>query len=178
MKKVSAVINAAALFFFLGTFVPAYAMQNQEEHPKAEHQEAPKGHGSQESRKQNGHPQGTHGKSQMQMQQHNRPPAKNTHHANYNNHHSAPAHAQYRGRIPQDRYSAHFGRAHRFRVQHVTIVQGHPRFQYSGYWFQLGTPWPAGWSYDDDCYIDYVNGFYYLYNPIHPGVRIRVVVIQ
>jgi len=77
-------------------------------------------------------------------------------------------------RIPEDRFHAHFGRDHHFRIGHPTFVAGRPRFQYSGYWFQLLSPWPAVWSYDDDCYIDYLDGEYWLFDPMHPGMRIEV----
>lgn len=80
------------------------------------------------------------------------------------------------GRIPDDHFRAHFGREHHFRVSRPTIIEGRPRFQYSGYWFEILDPWPAGWSYDDDCYIDYVDDGYYLFDPRYPGVRIAIVV--
>jgi hypothetical protein len=82
------------------------------------------------------------------------------------------------GRIPDDRFLAKFGRQHTFRVSRPVIVAGQPRFQYSGYWFQFQQPWPDGWSYDDQCYIDYVDDGYYLFNPVHPGIRIAVMVIS
>jgi hypothetical protein len=80
-------------------------------------------------------------------------------------------------RIPDDRFRAHFGREHHFRVSHPTIIEGRPRFQYSGYWFEFVDPWPANWSYDDDCYIDYVDDGYWLYDPRYPGMRIAVLVV-
>jgi hypothetical protein len=85
--------------------------------------------------------------------------------------------ASQRERIPDDKFRAHFGHDHHFRPGRPVIVDNEPRFQYSGYWFQFADPWPAGWSYDDDCYIDYVDDGYYLFDPVHPGVRIAVTVI-
>jgi hypothetical protein len=82
------------------------------------------------------------------------------------------------GRIPDDRFRANFGRQHSFRIGRPTVIEGQPRFQYSGYWFEFEDPWPAGWSYDDDCYIDYVGDGYYLFDPRYPGVRIAVIVIS
>lgn len=82
------------------------------------------------------------------------------------------------GRIPDDRFREHFGREHRFHVGHPTIVVGRPRFQYASYWFEIVEPWPAGWSYDDDCYIDYVDDGYWLFDPLYPGVRVAIVVVQ
>jgi hypothetical protein len=82
------------------------------------------------------------------------------------------------GHIPDDQFREHFGREHRFHVGHPTIVVGRPRFQYASYWFEIVEPWPAGWSYDDDCYIDYVDDGYWLFDPLYPGVRVAVVVVQ
>ena len=81
-------------------------------------------------------------------------------------------------RIPEEKFRARFGRKHHFHVEHAHIVnQGQPEFVYSGYTFELSDPWPAEWSFDDDCYIDYVGDDYYLYDVAHPGIRILVFVI-
>lgn len=89
-------------------------------------------------------------------------------------------HAQPAGRgarIPDDKFRAHFGHGHTFRAQTV-IVEGRPQFQYSGYSFQLVDAWPADWAYTDDCYIDYIDGEYFLFDLLHPGVRIAVFVVM
>jgi len=78
------------------------------------------------------------------------------------------------GRIPDDRFRASFGHEHVFVINRPVIVEGHPRFQYGGYWFGFGEPWPVGWNYSDNVYVDYVDGGYYLYNPVHAGVRISI----
>jgi hypothetical protein len=87
----------------------------------------------------------------------------------------------YRGyRIPDDRFRAHFGRGHGFRVRNapILVVGGYPRFQYGGFWFSVVDPWPEYWErtwYEtDDVYVDYVNDGYYMYNRHHPGVGIAV----
>ena len=83
------------------------------------------------------------------------------------------------GRIPDDRFHANFGREHHFRIgQRPVIVEGAPRFQYGGYWFELAQPWPTDWVYTDDFYIDYLDGDYYMYDPRFPAVRILVYVIE
>jgi hypothetical protein len=82
-----------------------------------------------------------------------------------------------RGRIPEDRFRASFGREHTFRVGHPVIVAGQPRFQYGGYWFAIAQPWPGGWLYTDPVYIDYVGGGYYLFNPVHPGIQLSINVV-
>lgn len=91
--------------------------------------------------------------------------------------HSSP-HAQQSGRIPDDKFRAHFGRQHTLVIKQPTIVEGQPRFQYSGYWFTIVDPWPVGWAYTDQCYIDYVDGEYFLFDLLHPGVRIALTVVM
>jgi hypothetical protein len=80
------------------------------------------------------------------------------------------------GRIPDDKFRAHFGRNHTFSAKAV-IVQGRPQFQYGGYSFQLVDAWPVGWAYTDECYIDYIDGEYFLFDVLHPGVRVAVLVV-
>jgi hypothetical protein len=83
-----------------------------------------------------------------------------------------------RGRhIPDEQFRASFGQQHRFHVQRERIVSSpQPVVFYGGYNFQLVEPWPSEWSYDDDCYIDYVDDGYYLFDAYHPGFRIAVFV--
>lgn len=88
--------------------------------------------------------------------------------------HNAPAaHGE---RIPDNDFHAHFGSQHHFRAQGI-IIAGHPEFRYQGYNFQLVQPWPAGWAYTDDCYIDYIDGQYYLIDLVHPGIRLAIVIM-
>lgn len=96
-------------------------------------------------------------------------------------HHSWRERGGYRGyRIPENRFRAHFGRGHWFRVHTVPVivVGGYPRFQYGGFWFSMVDPWPEYWAptwYEtDDVYVDYVNDGYYMYNRRHPGVAIAI----
>lgn len=81
--------------------------------------------------------------------------------------------------IPDDQFRTHFGRQHTFHVQRSQIVNvSQPVVVYGGYSFELIDAWPADWSYDDDCYVDYVDGEYFLFDALHPGLRIVVVVIE
>ena len=91
---------------------------------------------------------------------------------------SRPESPQRGVRIPDDRLREHFGRNHKFRVERIVLVENRPRFQYTGYWFELIDPWPADWSYSDDCYIDYIDEEYFLINPMHPGIRFAVIVVE
>lgn len=81
------------------------------------------------------------------------------------------------GHIPDDKFRQHFGRSHTVVINQPTIVEGQPRFQYGGYWFIISQPWPAGWAYSDQCYIDYVDGEYVLFDLMHPGVSIVLNVV-
>jgi hypothetical protein len=78
--------------------------------------------------------------------------------------------------IPDDKFRTQFGRQHTVVIRQPVIVEGQPRFQYAGYWFIISDPWPAEWAYTDDCYIDYVDGDYFLFDLLHPGVRIALFV--
>jgi hypothetical protein len=80
-------------------------------------------------------------------------------------------------RIPDEHFRAHFGHEHHFAVRNVTVVNGQRRFAYGGYNFAFADAWPAGWAYTDDCYIDFVDGGYFLFNLRHPGVRVAVTVL-
>lgn len=81
-------------------------------------------------------------------------------------------------RIPDDKFRAHFGRQHTFVVNRPVIVEGQPRFQYASYWFEIVDPWPVGWAYTDDCFIDFIDGEYFLFDVLHPGVRVVVFVVD
>ena len=81
------------------------------------------------------------------------------------------------GHIPDNQFHAHFGHEHTFRASTV-IVSGQPQFQYGGYTFELVDAWPADWAHTDDCYVDYIDGEYFLFDLLHPGLRIAVFVIM
>ncbi len=84
--------------------------------------------------------------------------------------------------IPQDHYTSYFGPSHAFRMYSypVMVVGGYPRFQYGGYYFNVVDPWPQYWSNDwyanDDVYVDYYGGGYYLHNRRYPRDRIAISV--
>lgn len=82
------------------------------------------------------------------------------------------------GHIPDDKFRAHFGRAHTVVINRPVIVEGQPRFQYGGFWFVISDPWPGDWAYSDQCYIDYIDGEYFLFDLLHPGVRIALIVVM
>ena len=78
------------------------------------------------------------------------------------------------GSIPEARFRASFGSSHTFHVNRSEFANGSGRFQYGGSWFNVLDPWPAGWLYTDSVYVDYLNGGYFLCDPVHPGVYISI----
>ena len=78
------------------------------------------------------------------------------------------------GRISDDSYRAHFGHGHSFHMMRPQMIGGYNRFQYGGYWFGFNEGWPVGWDYNDDFYVEYVDGVYYMFNVRHPGFRLTL----
>ncbi|MGA2482583.1 MAG: hypothetical protein ABSF92_05650 [Candidatus Acidiferrales bacterium] len=79
------------------------------------------------------------------------------------------------GRISNDHYAASFGSGHSFHVNRGDY--DHRRFQYGGYSFGFIDPWPVAWGYSDDVYVVYMDGGYYMYDRVHPGVRISINIL-
>lgn len=151
--KQNRVISTALLFLLLGTTGFAYEKKG----PKQ------KGGGGQKAQ----HTQQAQqrGKQQGQRVADNR--GNNGFHGKGNN-------GNHYGRIPDDHFRANFGRGHAFRMGSPRFIDGYHRFQYSGYWFGYNERWPSGWSYNDNVYVDYVGGAYYMYNPRHAGIRVTL----
>jgi hypothetical protein len=175
-------LGVGLLGLALGTSVMAKAQDEpkppQQEEPKkpdeakpARAQEEPKEAKPPKNEKQN--------EKQEEKQNSEMKPGKDQNRAVQNNggDHAAPGGEQRGSRIPDDKFRAHFGRQHTFKVR-TTVVEGQPRFQYSGYWFALANPWPVGWAYTDDCYVDYIDGEYVLIDLLHPGVMIALIVVE
>jgi outer membrane biosynthesis protein TonB len=128
--------------------------QNQDKQQKAQEKQTEQQTKDQQAQQKQAQQQ----QKQQQAQSHNAPPPQNGGNANAR-------------RIPDDKFRAHFGPQHHFRV-----ARGGNRFQYGGYWFAYSDAWPVGWSYDDDCYIEDDGGVYYLVDVLHPEVRLLVAV--
>lgn len=79
-------------------------------------------------------------------------------------------------RIPAEKFRASFGREHHFRV--ARSGGDGRRFRYGGYWFEVVEVWPAGWAFDDDCYIEEDGDDYYLVDIVHPEIRVLVIVVS
>lgn len=79
------------------------------------------------------------------------------------------------GRISNAHYASSFGRGHTFHVSEGDYRNR--RFQYGGYSFGFLDPWPVGWGYSDPVYVVYVDGGYYMYDPVHVGMRISINIL-
>ncbi len=181
--KLVGIIGTAVLSLTLGAAAPVYAQQEergqQDEHAQQEDKKVQQDKPAQQEEKR--------GQPEEKKAQQEKPAQQEEKHAQQEQkpQQEKPAvqHEQQaqrangsHGRIPDDRFRANFGREHVFVINQPVIVEGQPRFQYGGYWFGFGQPWPVGWAYTDNVYVDYVDGGYYLYNPFHPGIRIVVIV--
>ena len=184
MMKLVGIIGTAVLAMTLGATAPAYGQQEehgqQGEHAQQEDKKVQQDRPAQqeekraqpeEKRAQQEKPSQQDEKRAQQEQkpQQEKPAAQHEQQAERGNGNH--------GRIPDDRFRAHFGHEHVFVINRPVIVEGQPRFQYGGYWFGFNESWPVGWAYSDNVYVDFVDGGYYLYNPVHPGIRIVIVVI-
>jgi hypothetical protein len=78
------------------------------------------------------------------------------------------------GRIPDDRFKAHFGQEHTFHVTQANYSSH--SFQYGGYSFGFVDAWPSNWLYTQDVYVIDIDGVYYLCNAMYPGVNVALVV--
>ena len=123
--------------------------------PKTEKQEVPRPSGDQ---KKPAHEQ--HGTNSQQANA--RPAGKSAH-------------------IPDPQFKASFGKQHAFTVNRVvtttTIVPNQTQFVYAGYTFIFLDPWPADWLFTDECYVVYVEDEYFLFDVLHPGVRVALFVV-
>lgn len=173
--KLVGILSTALLSLTLGATAPAYAQQ--EEHAQQEDKKVQQDKPAQEEK---------HAQPEDKKMQPDKPAQQEEKHAQEEKkteqekpaqrdaQHEQQAQRADNHRIPDDHFRANFGREHVFIINRPVIVEGQPRFQYGGYWFGFGQPWPVGWAYTDNVYVDYVDGGYYLYNPFHPGIRIIV----
>ncbi|MFY9662142.1 MAG: hypothetical protein WAJ97_16075 [Terriglobales bacterium] len=76
------------------------------------------------------------------------------------------------GQIPADKFKAHFGQSHTFRVSQSDY--NNHRFQYGGYSFGFEQPWPSNWLYTQNVYVIEIDGVYYLCNASFPGVNLEL----
>ena len=149
MKK-NRIIGIALLFLLLGIPAFSYAKKGSKE----------KGGGGQKAQQ-----------ARQQGREQGRPVADNR---GNNGFHGQGNNGNHYGRIPDNHFRANFGRGHAFRMESPRLINGSYRFRYGGYLFGYRERWPSGWDYNDNVYVDYVRGDYYMYNPRHPGVHITL----
>jgi hypothetical protein len=174
--KQNRVVSIAVLFLLFGATIPAFADKDKGgkgggggKGQQAQHQQqSQRGqHAQQAQRSQYTQQPQQRGGQQGQRAAYNRGNGNNGFHGNGNN-------GNHYGRIADDRYRANFGHGHWFRMGRPRFVSGYNRFQYSGYWFGYNEPWPSGWGYNDDVYVEYIEGGYYMYNRRHPGIHLTL----
>ncbi|MGA9544885.1 MAG: hypothetical protein WBQ85_15015 [Candidatus Sulfotelmatobacter sp.] len=156
--KLAGVIGTAILSLTLGASSAAYA---QDQHDQQEEKEKP---AEQKAQPEKAKPE----EKNAQQEKNTRPEEKTAQRAPE----AKPAQHSSAGRIPADKYKAHFGREHTFRVSQNDFRSG--RFQYGGYWFGFGGAWPSNWLYTQDVYVVEIDGMYYLCNPMYPGVNLVI----
>ena len=170
--KQNRVINTAVLLFLLGAAIPAIAQKGEEEKGGGGAKAQPAQHEAQpqQQRAEKAQPQQHAQKAQPQQRtqqakqsggQQGQTVASNSGGGHY-------------GRISDSSYRSHFGHGHSFHMIRPQMIGGYNRFQYGGYWFGFNQGWPAGWSYDDTVYVEYLDGAYYLCDLRFPGVQITL----
>ena len=167
--KLARWMNTAVLFLFVGTFPLTTALvraQDQSE-PSPRPEEAKP---SKQPSKQNEDKPAKHNADPRTAQEGEARKGQSAEHAQ-------GSAGRRGGHIPDDKFRASFGRQHTFVMQRSTVAQGQPTFQYGGYSFTVVDAWPVDWAYTDECYIDYVDGEYFLFDLAHPGVRLAIVVV-
>jgi hypothetical protein len=180
------ILNIALLSMLMTGSAALYAQDDKPQEDRAPRQEEPKPQPRQNETKQDeakpahpdeakpARPEQREEQKEGRAQEQSREQARPEEHAAQTGH-GQPAGKG--GRIPDDKFRAHFGRSHTFTAKTV-IVSGQPQFQYSGYSFELVDAWPMSWAYTDDCYIDFIDGEYFLFDLLHPGVRVAVFVVM
>jgi flagellar motor protein MotB len=175
LMRLTRLLSASALSLLLGTTALLYA---QEQHEDAKPQDEPRPEASKPAQDDTKTPRQDEAKPQKQEDKDKAGQAEDKAAKKDDAAQQAQrASNQGGGRIPDDKFRAHFGRQHTFVINHVTTVGGQPQFQYGGYSFTMVEAWPMGWAYTDQCYIDYINGQYFLFDLLHPGVQVALVVV-
>ncbi len=161
-RTVVAVVFSAA--WLVGMSMPAHAQgQSQQEHQQ-----------KQDKKQKKQQPQARHQQQRAQQGQRQRQSGAVANNHGNNGFHGNGNNGHHYGRISDEHYRAHFGRDHSFRMMRPRKIKGYNRFQYNGYWFGYNQPWPSNWGRNDNVYVEYSGGGYYLYNPRHSGIRITL----
>ena len=188
------VITTAVLLLLLATTIPAFAQKGEEEKGGSAQKAQPAQHQAQPQRTQQAQHQAQ--PQRTQQAQHQAQPQR----TQQARHQAQPQRTQqvqrqvqpsrgqqtqtvadnrgngggHYGRITDVSYNAHFGHDHSFHMGRPQMIGGYNRFQYGGYWFGYNQRWPVGWDYNDDCYVEYIDGAYYMFDVMHPGFRLTL----
>jgi hypothetical protein len=186
--KQNRVISIAVLFLLLGAAIPAFAQKGEEEKPGGGEKAQPAQHQAQpqheqkaqpQQRAQKAQPEQGAQKAQPQQRAQKAQPEQRAQKAKQSGGQQGQAvasksGASHYGRISDASYRSHFGRGHSFHMGRPQMIEGYNRFQYGGYWFGFNEGWPVGWDYNDDFYVEYIDGVYYMFNLRHPGFRLTL----
>lgn len=159
--KLVGIISTAVLSLTLGVVAPAFA---QEQHDQQEEQKQKPAAKENEKKAQPEKPVKQEERSAKPEEK--RAPGQ---------HEAKPAAQAQRGRIPDDRFKANFGREHTFRVSQGDYRNHH--FQYGGYSFGFVDVWPSNWLYTQNVYVVEIDGVYYLCNASYPGVNLTLSIV-
>jgi hypothetical protein len=186
--KLVGVISTAVLSLTLGIAAPAYAQQ--EQHDQQEEQKAkpdqnekaaqPAKPAEQKDRAAKQEEKNTKPEEQNARQNDNNTKPENNAKQEDKNVKPAEKNAQPEqraagsrgGQIPADKFKAHFGQQHSFRVSQSDY--SNHSFQYGGYSFGFVDSWPSNWLYTQSVYVIEINGVYYLCNASFPGVNLEL----
>jgi hypothetical protein len=177
IRLVSTLVGTLVLFLLFGTTALSYAQDQRDEAktPPQETRPEPSRQGEAKPAEQS-EDKPARGENKP-AQQENAKPSRQPGETGQSTQHAQRSADHRGGRIPDDKFRAQFGRQHRFKVSRTTTAQGQPGFQYGGYTFVIVDAWPAGWVDTDECYVDYVDGEYFLFDLLHPGVGVAIMVV-
>jgi DNA mismatch repair ATPase MutL len=185
LMKVIGIISTAALSLILGTAALAYAQQDQDK-PGPQDEKAQKDRSAKQedknTKQQDKNNTTQREKSAQQQDNNSKQEEKNAQQQNRNNKQDEKntqqaQRAGSRGRIPDERFRANFGREHSFRVSQADYSRDR-RFQYGGYSFVFVDAWPSNWLYTQDVFVVEIDGVYYLCNAMYPGVNITLNIAE
>jgi len=107
--------------------------------------------------------------------QHSHPPPQHhtSSHTSKTHVNHGPYHPGEVGRhLNHDEFYENFGIYHHFYPRFFGNYDG---FFWAGFEFGFITPYPVVWGEVPEIYVEEDGGFYYVYNPLYPTVRIAVV---
>lgn len=165
--KYNRVISTAVLFLLLGTTLPAFAQKGEEAKGGGGQKAQPAQRQAQPQRQ-------VQPQRQQQAQTVRQQPQTTAYNGGNNGNRGNGSNGSHYGRISDVSYGSHFGHDHSFHMGRPQMIGGYNRFQYGGYWFGYNQGWPAGWGYDDNVYVVYQGGGYYMYDLMHPGIHISL----